>query len=46
LTHIVWDSFTHASSWSSWPFSVLNAPIVETSEGTLLSLISCTFSAL
>jgi len=36
LSHIVWDSLTHASRWPGQHLSVLHMPILQTAQGTFL----------
>jgi uncharacterized protein DUF4184 len=36
LTHIIWDSFTHAHGWTVQHFSLLREPIMQTSRDPIL----------
>jgi hypothetical protein len=35
FTHIIWDSFTHASGWPVQQFSILQTPIMQTARGPI-----------
>jgi len=35
FTHIIWDSFAHASGWPVQQFSILQAPIMQTARGPI-----------
>lgn len=35
VTHLVWDSFTHAGGWSVAHFAILRAPVIDSAHGTV-----------
>lgn len=36
LTHVIWDSFTHAHDWPVQQFSIFRLPVLQSSLGTIL----------